>query len=96
MTDIAPNGLALHSNHPMNSFGSSRHVGYIVHGQNEVKVAHKCDAFDSADAAPLTQERECLHFPPPPLPLAPLARLPEPSCHVCSLFNTGGVEMIPF
>ena len=68
MTDMVPTGLGFHSSHLPNSFGSSRHVGYIVHGQHEVKIAHKCDAFDSADAATLTQERECLQLPLPPPP----------------------------
>ena len=68
MTDMVPTGLGFHSSHLPNSFGSSRHVGYIVHGQHEVKIAHKCDAFDSADAATLTPERECLQLPPPPPP----------------------------
>lgn len=73
MSDMVPTGLAFHSNHPPNGFGSSRHIGYIVHGQHEVKVSHKCDAVDSADAAPLTQEREgslCPFFSPPPQPSA--------------------------
>ena len=59
MAGIVPTGLAFQSNHHTHSFGSSRHVGYAVHGQHEVKVAHKCDAFDGAsDCLPLTQERE--------------------------------------
>ncbi|KAL3161988.1 hypothetical protein ABBQ38_009063 [Trebouxia sp. C0009 RCD-2024] len=59
MTDVVPAGLAFHSSHLLpHSFGSSRHVGYIVHGQHEVKVTHKCDAADGfTEAAPLTQER---------------------------------------
>lgn len=74
MTDVVPAGLAFHSSHLLpHSFGSSRHVGYIVHGQHEVKVTHKCDAADGfTEAAPLTQEREPLcTIPSTPSPCMP-------------------------
>ena len=59
MADMIPTGLSLQSNRHVTVAGSSRHMGYIVHGQHEVKVAHKCDAFDAAsDTVPLTQERK--------------------------------------
>ncbi|KAL0052967.1 hypothetical protein WJX82_010519 [Trebouxia sp. C0006] len=58
LADIVPTGLSFPSSHHPHISGGSRHVGYVVHGQHEVKVAHKCDAFDSSsDAIPLTQER---------------------------------------
>ena len=45
----------------MHARGGVRHLGYVVNGQHEVKVAHKSDAFDdTTDAVPLTQERESL------------------------------------
>ncbi len=59
MADMVPSGLAFQSNQHSHHMGSSRHIGYVVHGQHEVKVAHKCDAFDNAsDGVPLTQERK--------------------------------------
>lgn len=69
MTDVVPAGLGFHSSHLLpHNYSSSRHVGYIVHGQHEVKVTHKCDAGDGhADALPLTQEREPLCTTPSPL-----------------------------
>ena len=59
MADMVPTGLAFHSSHHGPNVGSSRHLGYVVHGQHEVKVAHKSDALDAElDIAPLTQERK--------------------------------------
>ncbi len=61
LADIVPTGLSFPSSHHPHISGGSRHVGYVVHGQHEVKVAHKCDAFDSSsDAIPLTQESKGL------------------------------------
>ena len=59
MADMVPSAISVSSNRHVNISGASRHLGYIVHGQHEVKVAHKCDAFDAtSDAVPLTQERK--------------------------------------
>lgn len=61
LADIIPTGVSFQSSHHPHISGGSRHVGYVVHGQHEVKVAHKCDAFDStSDAIPLTQESKGL------------------------------------
>ncbi|DBA76995.1 TPA: hypothetical protein ACH3X1_009587 [Trebouxia sp. C0004] len=58
LADIIPTGLSFQSSHHPHILGGSRHVGYVMHGQHEVKVAHKCDAFDSTSVAVLlTQER---------------------------------------
>ena len=61
MADMAPTGPLFHCNQHSHSLGSSRHIGYMAHGQHEVKVAHKYDAYDNAqDAVPLTQESKGL------------------------------------
>ena len=61
MADMIPTGLNLESSRHVTVSGSSRHVGYVMHGQLEVKVAHKSDAFDAnSDAVSLTQERKAL------------------------------------
>lgn len=61
MADVIPMTLNLQCNRHLHLGGGSRHLGHIMHGRHEVKVAHKCDAFDAAsDAAPLTQESKTL------------------------------------
>lgn len=57
MADVIPNSLVFKSGKPAATSGVSSHVGYVMHGQHEVKVSHKADALDAeADAPPLTQE----------------------------------------
>ena len=60
MADVIPNSLAFKPGKPAAGYGTSSHVGYVVHGQQDVKVTHKADALDAeAEAPPLTQERRC-------------------------------------
>lgn len=56
MADLISNAsMVFKSGKPPAGLAASSHVGYVGHGQHEVKVSRKADALDVETAPPLTQ-----------------------------------------
>lgn len=63
MANVVPSSLVFNSAKAGVGCVAANHVGYIVHGQHDVRVSHKTDAFDAAsEAPPLTQDSKCKLF----------------------------------